>query len=111
MLDQIHCFIVIRVIFPSPDFGSPTSFVLSAQGVWTWTAHNRLELLERERVRSQIASFAKKVFRAAARSVFRPMSATDTEGASEAAVRPRATLVLDEFRESQSLSSFVRYKH
>ena len=28
------------------DFGSPASFVLSAQGVWT--AHNRLELLEEE---------------------------------------------------------------
>ena len=98
----------MKVIVPFSDFGSPVNFVLSAQGVWT--AHNRLELLERERVRSQIASFAKKVFRAA-RSVFRPMSATDTEGASEAAVRPRATLVLDEFRESQSLSSFVRYKH
>ena len=71
--------------------------MLCAQGVWT--AHNRLALLAApELVRSQIASFAKKVFRAdsqPARSVFRPMSATDGERERQAAVRPRATLVVD----------------
>ena len=60
--------------------------MLCAQGVWT--AHNHLALLAAlDLVRSQIASFAKKVFRAA--SVPGPFFA-QCQQQTEAAVCPRA---------------------